>query len=294
MMNRIKLACSSNVYTGIALTEAIRKLAAIGYQGIEIVAGHERLHQSDGHSGCTQAVKDALIFHDLEVSNIAIQHCHLNSDVHNLIRSAHVKALQRTIWQNRHYLERIKYYVSVARTLNCPSVTITPGVADPTIDARRLLIAMITKIEELGEYAQNLGVSVGLMYGPGLFFPTADAMRAVFSQHRNINIAFHVGRSSSSCETPCSIMDTYRNYIKHITVADTGYGGRDYLIPGAGTIEWISFFKTLHRVQYGGFVTVDLSSYKDMPDYAIKRSYYYLTNIMHGVERAHQPQTRSA
>lgn len=278
-MNAVKLACSSSVYTDIPLTNAISRIADIGYPAIEICSGHERFGEDLPPEDGLQQLKAVLAECNISVSNIAIRGDHPNSSA-----PGNETPLNNDIWADRQHIERVKHYVTLARELNCQSVSVSPGRIIPRKVENIPVSSMIVALTEITKFARGFGVTIGISYGPGLVLSRASDLEPLLLKCRGLKLAFHVGNSHLACETPCNIAKEFKQHIKHIHIADIGSSDRPYLIPGEGEIEWISFFKTLRWIGYRGFVTVDLSSYQDIPDLAAGRAFFYLSNIINGLK----------
>jgi len=268
------------------LTEAIRRMANIGYRAVELCAGHKPLDEERGYEDIVKQIKGVLAEHEISVSNLALNDIHL--DRTTLCDGDDEAPEGIDIWGDPQYIERVRHYIKLAREFNCPSVSVSPGKKIPE-SVRSIQNSPITAgLNGIAKFARGLGVTVGISYGPGLIASKASDLETLLIKCRGLKIAFHVGNSHLACETPCNIAKEFKHRIKHIHIADVGCNDRPYLIPGAGEIEWISFFKTLRWIGYEGFVTVDLSSYRDIPDAAATRSYFYLSNIMDGLKRPMQ------
>lgn len=275
-MDLIRLACSSGVYKGIPLTDIIRRIAEVGYAAVEIRAGHEEPAMGESIADVAKPLKDTLARHNISVANIAVTSGNLCNG----------PTPDGDILVNREHIERIKYYARLARELDCSSLTISPGrIPQKTNDGSRPS-CLIAGLAEITKFARGFGVTVGVAYGPGLILQNATDVQALFPKVRGLKLAFNTANSHLACETPCVVATELKHHIRHIHLADVGCGNRAYLLPGEGEIEWISFFRTLHWIGYRGFVTVDLSSYADMPDLAAKRAFYYLSNLLNSFKRS--------
>ncbi len=274
-MDLIRLACSTGVYNGIPLADTIRRLARIGYAAVEICAEHNELAASEDTLQTAKPLKEALVRYNISVANIAATSVNL----------CEKKAPGSGIWVSQEHIERIKYYARLARELNCDSLTVNPG--RPIQDAREgsQLSCLMAALKEITKFARGLGVAIGVVYGPSLILQNATDVQALFTKVRGLKLAFNTANSHLACETPCVVVTELKHRIKHVHLADVGSSNRAYLIPGEGEIEWISFFRTLHWIGYKEFVTVDLSSYADMPDLAAKRAFFYLSNLLNAYKQ---------
>lgn len=275
-MDLIRLACSSSAYKGIPLTDTIRRIAEVGYAAIEIRAGHEESVMGEDIADTARPLKDALARHNISVANIAVAGGSLcNGPTPN-----------GDILVNREHTERIKHYARLARELDCNSLTMSPGRTLQKANDSSRPSCLITGLAEVTKFARGFGVTVGVAYGPDLILQCATDVQALLPRVRGLKLAFNTANSHLACETPCVVVTELKHHIRHIHLADVGCNNRAYLLPGEGEIEWISFFRTLHWIGYRGFVTVDLSSYTDMPDLAAKRAFYYLSNLLNSFKRS--------
>lgn len=278
-MDSIKLSCSSNAYTNIPLREAISRIAGIGYPGLEIIAGHERFHEEAPYEDIIQRLKDTLNTYNLSIANISIP----ATITSNNDSETPVRQLDEDIWSDRQYIDQVKHYVRFAANLKCKSVSLNPGIMlfrEPFEDRYRTLLAGVL---EVLKFARNLGVTVGLSYGPGMVIKNAEEIKPLLLKCRGLKLSFHAGNSHLACETPCQIATDFKHQISHIHIADVGSSERTYLVPGSGEIEWISFVRTLSWIGYRGFVSIDLRSYNDKSDWAAHRAFYYISSIIRGI-----------
>lgn len=275
-MGSVTLACSSSAYGNIPLVEAVQRIAGIGYTAIEILAGHERSFSFSANDPSNEPIKRALANYNLSVSNIAVKANNIGVTVN---ADPKTPASTSSIWGNPLYIEQVKHYARLAQGLGCPSISVSPGRATDEAHRDSHFTSLITGISEVSKTARGMGVTVGVQYGPGLLINNAGDMRSLLLKCRGLKLAFHVGYSHLSCETPCMVATDMKHRLSHIHIADAGSSDRAYLIPGEGEIEWISFFKTLRWIGYQGFATVDLASYPDIPDLAARRAFYYLKTI---------------
>lgn len=280
-MDSVKLACSSSVYIGISLVEAIHRIADIGYKAIEIRAGHERPDTGLPYEESINAIKLALSQREVEVANIVIPSA--LSEANELGNNGSIPAPGDDIWANQQYIEMIKHYIRLASDLNCPVVTVSPGKQSPGTAAAGIQSSLaLAGLNDITKFARGFGISMGILYGPGYVIGCATGIKPLFFKCRGLKLSFHVGNSHLAYETPCQIAADFKHRIAHIYIADVGSDDRLFMVPGMGEIEWISFFRTLTWIGYRGFVTVELSSYRDNPDWAATRSFFYLTNIING------------
>lgn len=278
-MDSIKLSCSSNAYTNTPLREAIRQIAGIGYPGLEIIAGHERFLEEGPDDNIVQRLKKTLCFYNISVANVSIPGTIISADNGETC----VRQLNDDVWADREYIDQVKHYIRFAANLKCKSVSLSPGIMLLSGPSEARLSSLLGGVSEVSKFARSLGVTVGLSYGPGMVIKNAEEIKPFLFKCRGLKLSFHAGNSHLACETPCQIATDFKNQISHIHIADVGSSERTYLVPGSGEIEWISFIRTLSWIGYHGFVSIDLRSYNDKPDWAANRAFYYISSIIKGI-----------
>lgn len=278
-MDSIKLSCSSNAYTDISLNEAIRRIAGIGYPGLEIIAGHEKFQEEGSCETIIQRLKETLGIYNVSVANISIPSAIVGTDG----SVASFNALNGNIWAECQYIDQVKHYIRFAAKLKCKSVSLSPGVMLFNGSFEDRYQTLLNGVLEVSKFARSLGIIIGLSYGPGLLIKDAEEIKPLLIKCRGLKLSFHAGNSHLACETPCQIAADFKHQMSHIHIADVGSSERTYPVPGSGEIEWISFIRTLSWIGYHGFVTIDLRSYNDKPDWAAHRAFYYISSIIRGI-----------
>ena len=68
-------------------------------------------------------------------------------------------------------------------------------------------------------------------------------------------------------------------YIEHFHLADIKDRRHYHLIPGLGSIDFKTVFESMEKINYNGFVTVELYPYKNNPIEAASTSINFLNSI---------------
>src|SRR5262249_7476118 len=121
----MQLAFSTNAYLKFSFAEAVRRLAAIGYARIEIMADVPPAWPAYLPDEQKQAIRDALAKHRLAISNI-------NAFMMNAINDRRQKYWHPSwIEPDPHYRQvRIDHTIralTLARELGAPCITTEPG-----------------------------------------------------------------------------------------------------------------------------------------------------------------------
>src|ERR671919_472227 len=119
------LAFSTNAYLKYSFAEAVRRLAAIGYRGVEVMADVPHAWPCCLLEEQKQALRDALARNHLAVSNV-------NAFMMNAINDPRQKYWHPSwIEPDRHYrqirIDHTKRALTLAKELGAPCITTEPG-----------------------------------------------------------------------------------------------------------------------------------------------------------------------
>src|SRR5436305_7394355 len=177
----MKLAFSTNAYLKYTFAEAVRRLARIGYSGVEIMADVPHAWPACLLEEQKQAIRDALAERRLAISNV-------NAFMMNAISDARQRYWHPSwIEPDRHYRQiRIDHTVralTLARELGAPCITTEPGgPVEPGSSWSAALKLFVEMIKPVAERAETEGVLLLVEPEPGLLIETVDQFLE-FMQH---------------------------------------------------------------------------------------------------------------
>src|SRR5438128_10978052 len=121
----MKLAFSTNAYLNFSFPEAVRRLAAIGYTGVEVMADVPHAWPACLLPEQKRAIRQALADHDLAISNV-------NAFMMNAISDSRQRYWHPSwIEPDRHYrqirIDHTRRSLTLARELGAPCITTEPG-----------------------------------------------------------------------------------------------------------------------------------------------------------------------
>lgn len=266
----MRLAFSTNAYLRFSVTNALGRLARIGYRGVEIMADVPHAWPAFLPEETKQAMRAALAEYRLELSN-------LNAFMMRAVSDAR-QAYWHPSWiePDPHYrqvrIDHTRRSLSLARELGAPSVTTEPG--GPVPAGARWSQALKTFVEELkpvAEHAHREGVSLLVEPEPGLLIENAEQfeefMRYVDCPAVGLN--FDVGHFYCVGDDPPPTIRRLARYIRHFHVEDIAATRvHEHLIPGRGAIDWPATVNAIRDTGYQGWLTVELYPYVEDPDAA--------------------------
>src|SRR5207253_7562430 len=121
----VRLAFSTNAYLKYSFPEAVRRLAAIGYTGVEVMADVPHAWPAFLLEEQKQAIRDSLRQNGVAISNV-------NAFMMNAVNDA-----RQRYWHpsrtdpDRHYrqirIDRTRRALTLAREIGAPCITTEPG-----------------------------------------------------------------------------------------------------------------------------------------------------------------------
>jgi sugar phosphate isomerase/epimerase len=278
----MRLAFSTNAYLHYSFPETARRLAAIGYTGLEIMADVPHAWPAYLLEEQKQAIRDALARNKLAISNVNAFMMHAVND--------HRQKYWHPSWiePDPHYrqvrIDHTKRALTLARELGAPCITTEPGgPVEPGASWQAALKLFVEMIKPVAEHAEKEGVLLLVEPEPGLLIETSDQflefMRHVDSPAIGMN--FDVGHSYCVGDDPATTIPRVAKYIKHFHLEDIAATRvHQHLIPGEGAIDFKATLKAIAALDYKGWITIELYPYAENPDEAATLAYRRVTELL--------------
>src|SRR5438105_6453910 len=275
----MNLAFSTNAYLKYSFPETVRRLAKIGYAGVEIMADVPHAWPAYMLDEQKQAIKRALNENSLKISNI-------NAFMMHAINDPRQKYWHPSwIEPDRHYrqirIDHTKRALTLAKELGAPCITTEPGgPVEPGQSWKAALALFVEMIKPVAEHAEKEGVLLLVEPEPDLLIETADQFLE-FMQHLQspaVGLNFDIGHAYCVKDDPATTIPRVAKYIRHFHLEDIAATRvHHHLIPGDGAIDFAATLKAIHGIGYQGWVTVELYPFIENPDEAARRAFQYVT-----------------
>ena len=278
----MKLAFSSNAYLSFPIDETIRRIATVGYTGIELLADVPHAWPAGLLEVQVEAIRRSLDDHGLTISNI-------NAFMMNAVADPrqpywhpswtdpdpHYRAIRR---------EHTKRSLQLAKDLGAPHITTEPGGPEFADQSRRQAIDLF--YEELMpcvEVAEQLGVGLLIEPEPELtiekFGEYEEFVARIDSQQMGLN--FDIGHAYCVSEDPQDWVERMASHTVHYHLEDIAATRvHQHLIPGHGAIDFRATIDAIRSTGYDGWLTVELYPYGDDPDGAAREAMAYLRPLL--------------
>lgn len=266
----LKLAYSSNAYMRFTLDEALTRIAAHGYRGVELMADTPHLWPADTTDARIDEVRRLLERHGLEISNI-------NAFMMNKIGDARQPYWHPSwIEPDRHYrrirTDHTRAALTMARKLGAPCITTEPGGPIESSDSfKQGMNIFVEELKPVVEHAEREGVLLLVEPEPGLLIEKFDQYLELRDRIDSpfMQLNFDVGHAYCVNEEPSEWIPTMAPHIRHFHVEDIAATRvHHHLVPGTGAIDFAATLRAMLDIRYDGWVTVELYPFIDDPDAA--------------------------
>lgn len=278
----MKLAFSTNAYLNFSFAETVRRLARIGYRGVEIMADVPHAWPAYLLPEQKQALRDALADNQLAISNVNAFMMHAVNDARQ--KYWHPSWIEPDPHYRQIRIDHTKRALTLARELGAPCITTEPGgplaPGQSWQDGLRLFVEMIKPV---AEHAEKEGVQLLVEPEPGLLIETADQFLE-FMQHIDspaVGMNYDIGHAYCVGDDPATAIPRVARYIRHFHLEDIAATRvHHHLVPGEGAIDFAACFRAMRAMNYQGWVTIELYPYIDDPDGAARTALERVQKIL--------------
>jgi sugar phosphate isomerase/epimerase len=265
----MQLAFSTNAYLHHSFSDAVRRLAGIGYRGVEIMADVPHAWPAYLLPEQKQAIRDALASNRLAISNINGFMMHAVND--------HRQKYWHPSWiePDAHYrqvrIDHTKRVLTLARELGAQCMTTEPGgpvEGRPWSECLKLFVEMLKPVVEHAEREQVLLL---VEPEPDLLIETADQYLEFAGKIQSpyLGLNFDIGHSFCVRDEPADAIRRLGKLIRHVHLEDIAATRvHHHMIPGEGAIDFASTLRALQEVGYDDWVTIELYTCHEHPDEA--------------------------
>lgn len=278
----MKLAYSSNAYLRFPVEEAIARIAALGYQGLELLADVPHAWPAGLLDEQKRAIRAALERHGMAVSNVNAFMMNAVADVRQpywhpswIEPDPHYRAVRR---------EHTKRALRLASELGAASIQTEPGGPLPAGQSWQAAFDLF--YEELMpcvETAEAHGVYLLVEPEPGLLIERFEQFEQLAERVDSpwLGLNFDVGHAFCVGQDPQHWIGPMRRYTRHYHVEDIAADRRhEHLIPGRGAVDLEATLRAIAAGGYDGWLTVELYPYVDDPDAAGREALHVMRKLL--------------
>ena len=270
----MKFAYSSNAYRQFTLEETARRISALGFEGMELLADVPHAWPA-GLLPCQKAeIRRCLDENHLKIANI-------NAFMMNAVADTR-QAFWYPSWIESYApyravrREHTLRVLDLAAELGAPNIQTEPG--GPLEDGMTWKVGADRFYEEFMpcvERAEKVGVDLLIEPEPLLliekFEQYLEFMQRVDSPRVGLN--FDIGHAFCVGDDPASWIPRLASHTRHYHIEDiNAQRVHHHLIPGEGVLDFPPILRAIQASGYTGWVTVELYPYLTDPDTAGRRA----------------------
>lgn len=265
----MQLAFSTNAYLNHSFAETARRLARIGYRGVEIMADVPHAWPAYLLPEQKLAIRAALDENRLAISNVNAFMMHAVNDPRQ--KYWHPSWIEPDVHYRRIRIDHTTRCLTLAKELGAPCITTEPGgpvEGRPWGECLKLFVEMLKPVVE---HAEKVGVPLLVEPEPDLLIETADQYLefAGHIQSPMLRLNFDIGHFYCVKDDPAATVHKLKDHIGHVHLEDIAATRvHHHLIPGEGVIDFKSTLQALKDVGYDGWVTIELYTCHENPDHA--------------------------
>ena len=268
----MRLAFSTNAYMKFPFEEAASRIAALGYEGLELMADVPHAWPAGLLDGPKKAILKAMEQNSLRFSNInAFMMNAINDHRHPYL---HPSYLEPDEGYRRVRIDHTRRSLDLCKELGAPHITTEPGGPIPPGMSRQAAIdRFVEGLKPLADHAHNLGVLLLIEPEPHLLLETSDQYLEVAERLNapSVGLNYDVGHAFCVSEDIPQAIAKLSPHIKHYHFEDIAATRvHHHLVPGQGAIDFAEVVAAIQKTGYDGWITVELYPNINDPDSAAR------------------------
>jgi sugar phosphate isomerase/epimerase len=270
----MRLAFSSNAYLKYPFDETASRIAALGYDGLELLADVPHAWPA----GLLDVQKRAIL-QAMERSRLAFSN--INAFMMNAINDRrqpywHPSFIEPEPNYRQVRIDHTKRALDLCADLGAPHITTEPGGPIAPGQSRQQAIDLFVEVlKPLAQHAHDKGVLLLIEPEPELLLETTDQYLEVAERLNapSIGLNFDVGHAFCVREDLPRAIAKLAPHIRHYHLEDIAATRvHHHLVPGTGAIDFKAVVSAIRATGYDGWLTVELYPFLDDPDTAARQA----------------------
>jgi sugar phosphate isomerase/epimerase len=270
----MRLAFSSNAYLKYPFDETASHIAALGYDGLELLADVPHAWPA----GLLDVQKRAIL-QAMERSRLAFSN--INAFMMNAINDRrqpywHPSFIEPEPNYRQVRIDHTRRALDLCAVLRAPHITTEPGGPIAPGQSRQEAIDLFVEVlKPLAQHAHDKGVLLLIEPEPELLLETTDQYLEVAERLNapSIGLNFDVGHAFCVREDLPRAIAKLAPHIRHYHLEDIAATRvHHHLVPGTGAIDFKAVISAIRATGYDGWLTVELYPFLDDPDTAARQA----------------------
>ncbi len=279
----MRLAFSTNAYRRFPFDEAAARIAALGYDGLELMADVPHAWPAGLLEAPKRAIRAAMERHGLGFSNVnAFMMNAINDFRHPFLHPSFIEADEG---YRRVRIDHTRRALDLCAELKAPHITTEPGgpflAGEP--NRAQAIDLFVESLKPLVDHAEKLGVLLLVEPEPFLLVETTDQYLEIAERINSpaMGLNFDVGHAYCVSEDIPRAIAKLAPHTRHYHFEDiAATREHHHLIPGDGAIDFAEVVAAIKRTGYDGWLTVELYPNLADPDEAARRAMAYLAPLV--------------
>jgi sugar phosphate isomerase/epimerase len=275
----LKLSFSTNAFTKISLFEALDRIRDIGYEGAEIMADKPHVWPMETGPAEWEEIHEKAQSLELEICNINAFMMKCVGDIH------HPSWIEENPALRDQRCEHTRAALRMAGCMKVPRISTEPGGPLEGMDREEAISLYQAELGKVLPVAKETGVKLLIEPEPDLLFERLEDTVKFIEQCDSpfLGVNFDAGHFYCIGADPASMVLAFPEHLEHIHIEDIAENREHrHLIPGLGALDFARLFSALHRMEYDGFVTVELYPYEEEPEKAAREAHDFLKPFLRG------------
>jgi len=266
----MRLAYSSNAYQRFTIEETIRRIAALGYEGLELLADVPHAWPAGLLDVQIESIRACLDRHNMAISNV-------NAFMMNAVADPrqpywHPSWIEPDVNYRAVRREHTRRALRLARRLGAPSIQTEPGgPLAPGQSRRDALDVFYEEFMPCVETAEQHEVFLLIEPEPGLLIETFEQYLEFAARVASpwVGLNFDIGHAFCVGQEPQLWIERMAAHTKHYHIEDIAATREHvHLVPGQGAIDFAAVLREIQQSGYPDWITVELYPCIDDPDAA--------------------------
>jgi len=272
----LKLGISTFTYINYPLEKVIKRIANMGYDGIEIMAMRPHALPSDLNKDSRKKLRRLINSFNLEPVAIC--------------QSTHLNLISPLKKERQEAVKYIKECVALASDLGAKIVVTVAGLRifpQFGITYEKAWKWAKEGLSECVPFAEKADIILALeplscFWGVNFMYSINETIKLIKEiKSKCLGITFDIEHRTHERESLHLYAKKIGNLLAHVHVRDT-IKTHEMIIPGKGIINFKSFFKTLKRMDFKGYLIVEFWNLSNPDKYAIE-SKIFLKKILRSI-----------
>ena len=285
-MDLKRFAFSTSAYSRHSLKKAIKRIAKVGFKGVDILADKPHAWLDSFSPRDVTRLRAQLGILDLFVSNINVNGTSGFWTDAPPEQSFEPSLISRSKQLREWRIAYTKKALRLGKELDAQSVSITSGKTLNGVPPEKAQKFFEEGLARLLEECERLQQRLSIGCEPGLFIETSAELKALLLKFNSpyLGANLDVGHAVVAGEDPCHAIRALKGRIFNLNLEDIRGRKHYHRIPGDGEMDFRTIFRELDTIAYEGPLTWDLYTHDEAPDHACRRTFKYVRTLL--LERA--------